>query len=216
MTDLFLQQVPLDSRMSTSTITTRGEINFDMLCHGATPYYSFNLADLMTPDVRTADHIEKKITAKLEDTVTALQIGSGRTIAKFYIGKTYVPRRIRVQKFDPLNNNTWRKNGISSCWGEHKKKDYGRDGMVVLCAITKDTVPFGAMHQEDFTLNMEQRLIRHYREDPRLVHITENPGHVQRASRYPAYAIYIAFAYAEEDEETEEEEEEDEDTEVDN
>ena len=197
MTDLFLQQVEL------------GGVDFDLLCHGATPYYSFNLANLMTPDVRTEDHIETKIIEKLEDTLTALQIGSGRKIAKFYIGMTFVPRRKGSKNFDPLNNNTWKKNGISSRWVDHKKTDYGRDGMVVLCAITRDTVPpSDGKHQEDFTLDMEQRLIRHYRNDPRLVHI-QNPG--QRASRYPVYAIYMAFAYAEEDEETEEE---DEDTEV--
>ena len=191
MTDLFLQQV---------------ELGGDLLCRrGATPYYSFNLANLMTPDVRTEDHIEKKIMAKLKDTLTALQNGSGRTIAKFYIGKTFVTRK-RGFIFDPDDNNTWKKDGIGSRWGNHKKECYGEDGMVVLCAITKDTVPFGAtcMHQEDFTLDMKQRLIRHYREDARLVNTTEDPGLL--ANRDIAYAIYMAFAYAEEDEETEEEE----------
>ena len=71
-------------------------------------------------------------------------------------------------RFDPLNHNTWKKEGISERWSDHKKQDYGRDGMVVLCAITRDTVPERDVHQEDFTLAMEQHLIHHYRHDPRL------------------------------------------------
>ena len=36
---------------------------------------------------------------------------------------------------------TWKKNGISSRWGCHKKTEYVRDGLIVLAAVNKDAVP---------------------------------------------------------------------------
>ena len=63
---------------------------------------------------------------------------------------------------------TWKKNGISSRWGCHKKKEYGRDGLVVLAAVTKDAVPQqcrGEVHQEQYALALEQMLLHHYKLD---------------------------------------------------
>ena len=201
--------MPLDSDSAAST-STRGGVEFDQLCTGAVQYYSFNLVKLIAPNLKTATDIKKKLITKLDDTITALEIGSDRKIAKFYVGKTYVPRRHiqggKFMQFDPLNHNTWIKKGISSRWGIHKREDYGRDGMVVLCAITSNTVPMKAMHQEDFTLDMEQHLLCHYRNDPRLANSTLNTG--QKASTYYAYAIYMAFAYEEKDSDEEDSNEE--------
>ena len=44
-------------------------------------------------------------------------------------------------KFDPMEPYTWKKNGISSRWGCHKKTEYVRDGLIVLAAVNKDAVP---------------------------------------------------------------------------
>ena len=40
-------------------------------------------------------------------------------------------------KFDPMEPYTWKKNGISSRWGCHKKTEYVRDGLIVLAAVNK-------------------------------------------------------------------------------
>ena len=187
--------MPLDSDSAAST-STRGGADFDLLCTGAVQYYSFNLANLASK--RTTRDIERELVKQLESTIRELELQSDRTIAQIYIGKTYIPRKNKrgggFMRLDPLNHNTWKKEGISGRWGDHKKQDYGRDGMVVLCAITRDTVPGREMHQEDFTLDMEQYLIGHYWDDPRLANRTYNTG--QRSSRYYAYALYMAFRYA--------------------
>ena len=168
-----------------------------MLCTGAVQYYSFNLANLASK--RTTRDIERELVKQLESTIRELELQSDRTVAKIYVGKTYIPRRSKqgggFMRFDPLNHNTWKKEGISGRWSDHKKQDYGRDGMVVLCAITRDTVPGREMHQEEFTLDMERYLIEHYWDDPRLANDTYRPG--QRSGRsYEAYALYMAFRYA--------------------
>ena len=53
------------------------------------------------------------------------------------------------------------------------------------------------MHQEDFTLAMEQRLLHRYilfRNDKRVVNETFSPGRAPERS-YAAYGIYMAFSY---------------------
>ena len=106
--------------------------------------------------------------------------------------------------FNPLNHHTWKKNGISSRWGSHKHEDYGRDGLVVLGAITKQTVPERCrdrVHQEDFTLAMEQKLLHHYllsHPDSRVVNDTFTAGRPPERNHY-AYAVYMAFSYTDDD-----------------
>ena len=177
--------------MSSISKTTIGGAEFELLCRGTVRNYSANPADLSGQTEVKA--VKKKLIAQLEDTIKALQIESGRKIAKIYIGKTY-------QRFYPLKHHTWKKNGISSRWGEHKHKDYGRDGLVVLGAITRETMPErcrGRVHQEDFALAMEQKLLHHYllsHPDPRVVNETFTTGQATK-DKCHAYAIYMAFRY---------------------
>ena len=148
---------------------------------------------------KNANDIEEKIVTKLKDTINALEIGQDRKIAKFYIGKAYVLQKqtkTGFMDFDPLNPDTWRKDDISISWNVHKKEHHGGDGMVVLCAITSDTVPLKATDQETFTLDMKERILHRYRNDPRLKSTKARSG--KRASHH-AYAIYMTFAYADKD-----------------
>ena len=195
--------------MSVISRTTMGGAEFEQLCRGGIRNYSFNLADIRSE--RKVKHIKRKLVSQLEDTTKELELHSERRIGKLYIGKTFIQRRRRAgggfMTFNPLNHHTWKKNGISSRWGIHKHEDYGRDGLVVLGAITKQTVPERCrdrVHQEDFTLAMEQKLLHHYllsHPDSRVVNDTFTAGRPPERNHY-AYAVYMAFSYTDDDDES--------------
>lgn len=144
---------------------------------------------------------------QLKKTIRELESHSKREIAKIYIGKTFIPHRKnpprpikRYATFDPLKPCTWRKTGISDRWKSHKHSAYGRDGLVVLGAITKQTVPKEIrrrVHREDFALAMEQILLHYFRlyqPDSRVENKTFTAGSAPQ-NKYPAYAIYMTFRY---------------------
>ena len=179
-----------------------GRVEFSQLCTGSVRGYSFNLVDvgIGTP----INSMEQILIAQLEDTVRELECCSGRRIARIYIGKTLIPRRRApgggFVPFSSMNPNTWRMRGISSRWRSHHSQDYGRDGLVVLCAVTRDNVhEESTMSQEQLALAIEQRLLHYYRltnPDPRFVNDTFTTGHLAQHS-YHAYAVYMAFRYEE-------------------
>ena len=202
-----------------SAATTRGGVDFDDLVSGKVPpYYTFrptrikNKQDVCaaTPTEKDPKHIEdysalQRATGTLvkwvDDTITDIEIQSGKKVVKFYIGKTYVRKNKRSKVFDAMNPNTWRKEGIRSRWCHHKQEDYGRNGMVVLTVVTKDDVPQQSIptfkHQEMYALALEQQLIIHYafiRGDKRLANTSTHPGmQQQEESRAIGYPIYMAF-----------------------
>ena len=176
-------------------------VEFSLLCTATVRGYSFNLVDLgIGTPIST---MEQMLIAQLESTVEELERRSDMIIGRIYIGKTYIPRRRTpgggFVPFECLNSNTWRMKGISDRWREHHRRDYGRDGLVVLCAITRETVPEGSpMSQEDLALAMEQKLLHHYllsHLDLRVVNETFTAGHLAQHN-YHAYAVYMAFRYA--------------------
>ena len=202
--------------MSDISRTTVGGVDYDDLLRGSRNYACNPVIKLTTET--EVEEIKTKLIAQLEQTITDLESGeflSDRTIAKVYIGKTYLEQKrkpgrgIGFQKFDPDDHRTWKKNGISSRWQDHKKEKkntdgtvlYGRDGLVVLGAITRETVLNtcrGRVHQEDFALAMEQKLLHHYllsRSDPRVpvVNETFTTGRTTKR-RCIAYVIYMAFS----------------------
>ena len=177
-------------------------IEFSQLCTGSVRGYSFNLVDVGivgkdTPIIS----MEQILIKQLEDTVRELERSSGRRIARIYIGNTYIPHRRTpgggFVPFSCMNPNTWRKAGISSRWRSHHRQ---RDGLVVLCAVTRDHMPErSTMSQEQLALAMEQRLLHHYyltNPDPRFVNETFTTGHLAQHN-YHAYAVYMAFRYEE-------------------
>ena len=186
--------------------TTRGGTSFDRLCRGDVPYYVCDeecLVDITHED--TMHTIEEKLVKKIEDIFTDLQIQKDATVDKFYIGKTYI-QTWTGRKMNPLNPNTWKKGGISSRWGDHKKEDYGKDGMIVIAVITRDQVPLRetddpskpepAVHQEDYTLALEQRLMHYYKitkGDKRLANKTFTSGGADKKGS-AGYAPYVAFS----------------------
>ena len=85
--------------------------------------------------------IEQRLEAKLDSAVAEVELESGRRIRQIYIRKTFISPAAGFQTIDPLNHNTWGRAGIHNRQHHHRLQDYGRDGMVVLGAITSETVP---------------------------------------------------------------------------
>ena len=214
---------------SARSATTGGGVEFDDLVTGRVgPSYTFRLTRIKStckqvecaPTHSRMDPEHTATTTKgnqdsdalhkatdtlvkwVDDTITDIEIQSGKKVVKFYIGKTFV-RQITNRKFDAMNRNTWRKSGISSRWCRHRQEDYGRNGMVVLTVVTKDDVPQQSIkafkHQEMYALALEQQLIIHYafiRGDERLANTSTHPGMQQQeeSTRAIGYPIYMAFA----------------------
>ena len=180
--------------------STRGGMSFDLLCRGDVPYYVCDAECLVHITHEDILHTaEEKLVKKVEDMFNDLQIQKDATVDKFYIGKTFV-QSTKKGKINPLNPHTWRKGGISSRWRDHKEEDYGRDGMIVIAVITKDQVPLRetepAVHQEDYTLALEQRLMHYYKitkGDKRLANKTFTSGGADKKGS-AGYALYVAFS----------------------
>ena len=122
---------------------------------------------------------------------------------KFYIGKTHVRQKSGGHggkvKFDHMKSGTWKMdNGINSRWKDHKRTDYGRDGLVVLTVVTKDAInpdireKYPDFHQEHYALALERRLIQDYMTDSRLENKTLEPGR-RDSSTSIGYALYMTF-----------------------
>ena len=179
--------------------TTTGGCTFEELCNGTRCNYVCDPSCLV--DLRGEENMDRavrKLIDAVECTFRNLECARDCTVEKFYIGKTFIKHR-RKTKFDVRSPYTWKKNGISSRWQEHKKKDYGKDGLVVLAAVTKKCVP-GNTHQQQYALCLEQRLLHHFRfheQDGRLVNSTFATGG-ETKTKYIAYAVYIAFSLREE------------------
>ena len=196
--------------MSVASRTTGVGVSFDILCRGGKPSYAPNLARI--GEETEVEDAEQILYTQLKNTVEELEMADPecrRKIGQIYIGKTYVARlkiskrQKRFQPFDPNDYSTWKKVGIGSRWHDHKSQDYGRDGLVVLGAVTRKTMPKRIrrrVHQEDFALALEQRLLhrcilsRHHDNRLRVVNKTFTAGRSSNHG-YIAYAIYMAFSY---------------------
>ena len=188
--------------MSGKHTETRGGVDFELLCRGNTKaYYSFNLTDLRGKKVK---YMKRKLIRQLKKTIRKLELYSKRKITKIYVGKTYIrckkPRSQRSM-FNPLDHNTWIKQGIGKRWNHHKRQNYGKDGMVILCAVTQEMIPqkiWGRFCKNQFALALESMILHHYclfHPDKRFVNKTFTAGRVPKQEP-DAYVIYIAFSYA--------------------
>ena len=112
-------------------------------CVRGASYRYNNLVDIRR--LTQLKHIKSKIVGKIRDIITSLEISSEQRVAKTYIGKMYNHRQKTAgghyQDLNPMNSRTWKVGGISDRWKEHKSKDYGKDGMVVLAAVTEEAIP---------------------------------------------------------------------------
>ena len=110
--------------------------------------------------------MEDSLIEHLKDTICILEKKSGETIKQIYIGKSYcaVDQRYKDKQFRRLNHEHWTLSGINSRWTNHQEKTkVPSDGMVVLCAFTRDDLPIDSRRSHEFlALAMEQRLIQHF------------------------------------------------------
>lgn len=124
-------------------------------------------------------------------------------VTEFYIGKSHIRCKKRVS-FDAEKSSTWKlDDGINGRYREHKEKSYGQDGLFVAAVITKESIPRSCredgyiIHQEEYALVLEKRLIKKYHENgdtkSKLANRTLSPGNTDRAPSI-GYVIYIAFS----------------------
>ena len=152
------------------------------------------------------EEAKEKLIKHIDNCIRRLEIKSGQTVKKLYIGKTYV-RRLKTAQgaylpLDPQNSSTYKKGGISNHWGRQKKA--GRDGMVVLTIVTSDAVRGAEQqspHQEDYTCTLKCALLDHYfkttTSNKKRV-ANESPSHGKRDyENSAAYTLYMAYSWEE-------------------
>ena len=116
---------------------------------------------------------------------------------KYTIGKTYSPKRKRVDNPNPANPNHWKKDGISDRW----KKTYEKEGYTFLIAfviLTKENIskdiPQAFRHHQTLALALEQQLIHHFayvEKDNRIANKTLDTG--KKSATYAGAAVYLAI-----------------------
>ena len=186
---------------------TFGGCTLDDLIRGSKNYVcdASCLVNLVGKDSNEA---KEGLINKIDELFQDLELQTERRVMKYYIGKTFIKQRKRPNnrkmfvKFDPMDPYTWKKNGISSRWGCHKKMEYGRDGLVVLAAVTEDAVPqqyCHEVHREQYAVALEQMLLHHYKleiGDQRLHNDTFTSAGPD-GGKSIAYAIYVVFTLEE-------------------
>ena len=132
----------------------------------------------------------KSIKDKLDAIIRVLEIRRGGYVKILHIGKAYIKKRKKIRgEYQPLHRmdpSTWIRSGIGSHWRTQRSK--GRDGMIVLTAITRETTPNG-INQQEYALKLQQKLIEIYKTETKILgggekHTKENPD---------GYVLYAAF-----------------------
>ena len=196
-------------------------------------------------DITAKDKVamEESLVQHVKDTIDKLEEISGRGIEFVYFGKTYVDKKNPEPEPEPepyfnrLKPETWKNTGIKARWEDHNSKvktatnsrkkyvdsNYAKDGMVVLCAFTKDDLPTGSRRSQEYlALAMEQRLIHHFQifgvQETIVMNNTFNQGRISDHTNtsgvdaddstlntcdaadppepeHEVYVIYMTFAY---------------------
>lgn len=125
------------------------------------------LADTSTANTITPYSFEnsfQRLKYHINNFLCILEREKGKNIEKFTIGKSTTNKG--DSDFNPLDFTTWGhgdyKTGVWSRWTDYKQKTY--NGLVVLCAITKELLPEKSMlsNIENYAYALEQRLIKYY------------------------------------------------------
>ena len=80
------------------------------------------------------------VQVNIKKIMTEIENLSKKKISKIYIGKSYINKK-KNYAFDPDDTNTWKRKGISDRCRAHVKESYGRNGLIVLAVVTKDSIP---------------------------------------------------------------------------
>ena len=138
------------------------------------------------------------VVKNIKERMWTIETLSRRKIRKFYIGKSNARKR-QNRVFNPEDKNTW-KTGVTSRYSYHVKEPYGKNGLIVVAVVTRDSIPEeyftnGTIaNQEEYVLTLEKRLIQKYKKgsDKRLANKGTDPGHTDEAGSV-AYVVYMAF-----------------------
>ena len=117
-----------DYGRSARSATTCEGVEFDDLVTGrVAPYYAFRLAGIKNEQGECTETGREKnlehtttntdqgnalpratdtLVKLVDDTITDIEIQSGKKVVKFYIGKTYIRKNKRSKVFDAMNPNT--------------------------------------------------------------------------------------------------------------
>ena len=199
-----VKKVLLLLNMASST-STRGAQTLDWLCNeiqregGERKYVCDKwMVDLRKVFPNNPESHKQAIIAHINKLFIYIQTQTSRAVELFYVGKTYVHKAKNRREFDPMNPNTWKKEGIISRWGSHSDKPHGRDGLIVLTVVTREVKPFQFSHQEEYALRLEEELAHYYRvQDARLVNPTLAPGKKDHGKSI-GYPLYVTFCLGDE------------------
>ena len=156
-----------------------------------------NCIILRDENMRNAvDRTHQRATTCLAD----IKKDRNRLVQHFYIGKTHIRAR-QDREFDPTDTTSWDMTGIRGRFQAHRQTHYGRDGLIVLAVVTRETIPADCMdmqyiiHQEEYTLILERRLIERFTAagDQRLANRGTDPGNTDRGAS-SGYVVYMTFA----------------------
>ena len=178
------------SKMATYS-TDSALCSFTALCEGANGYVCDPscLVDLLEVESESTTPISvaaKLINKKFDAIIRELEIERGCEVKILHIGKACIKKRIKkggeYQPLDRMDPSTWIRSAIASRWRRHRSK--GRDGMIVLTAITRETTPNG-INQQEYALELQEKLIEIYK--------TDNKSKLLGAENPDGYALYAAF-----------------------
>ena len=177
-----------------ASTSTAGGVDYDTLCKGDVKNYSFNIVDLKNAE--TFDEILYTVKRRIRDTIANLEIQSGKEVDKFVIGKTYVRQKRKkggFQEFDEMRPESFKKVGISKRWQQHKYRNYGKDGMIVVCIVTRPV----AYNPQRYALILEEELQKSFRadHDDRLANSAAYRAGPEATSGAIGYPIYIAYSF---------------------
>jgi hypothetical protein len=113
-------------------------------------YVVDNTLEIKRKTIKQAtDSVFEKATHIMADLIRE----KGVKVKHYYIGKTYIRRKDNSEvKFNASDSTTWKTEGISSRYYEHRKEKYGQDGLIVLAVVTHDSIPEGCRCRRVATL----------------------------------------------------------------
>lgn len=134
------------------------------------------------------DFAVSRITTELDSIIQDVEEERSGEVTNLYIGKAPITIKKKFKKgscLQRMDPTTWGKSGIGSHWRRHRLK--GRDGMIVLTAITRETTP-DDIDQQEYALMLQQKLIKNFKAGPN----SQQRG--RRQTRNPdGYVLYAAF-----------------------
>ena len=111
-------------------------------------------------EIQDATTAKFKIKDKINEIILKVEEGRGGKIENFKIDTTFLQQE---SNFDPMNPATWKKKSIKDEWDKASKA--GMHGLIVLAAISKETVPRHcpeAINQKEYSMALDQMLLHDF------------------------------------------------------